>query len=37
MMKLALLALVLIVAMSLPYHDQMVLTNSLIVGRNDEL
>jgi len=36
-MKLALLAVVLTVAMCLPYHDQMVLTNSLIVGRNDEL
>lgn len=31
------LAVVLATVMALPYYDQMVLANSLIVGRSDEL
>lgn len=35
--KITALAVLVAVVACLPYHDQMTLTNSLIVGRNDEL
>jgi hypothetical protein len=35
--RLTLLTVLLALAVALPYHDQMSLTSSLIVGRSDEL